>query len=226
MRSCTTRRAPSSGVTTASRARGGVQQASLPRTQPLSSTGTAWHMLCGPWPAYYMSVALGPCNETRPPRAMPAQGRHKTTLPKERGCPEQCQLRGNRTGLRKILAAGAELKPIRQWKAGATKLAAGAELKPIRQWKIERARIPAARELLLTTPPRRAPRCASSGARRYHSCTAVGHCLLNAQTKGIFINLKCTRWPQCLAKVVSTSASARGAVSARPVARLRPRRAR
>ena len=32
----------------------------------------------------------------------------------------------------------------------------------------ERARIPAAAgELLLTTPPRRAPRCASSGARRH-----------------------------------------------------------
>ena len=36
-------------------------------------------MLCGPRPAYYMNVALGPCNE--------------------RGRPEQCQLRGG-TGLR------------------------------------------------------------------------------------------------------------------------------
>jgi hypothetical protein len=37
----------------------------------------------------------------------------------------------------------------------------------------ERARIPAAAgELLLTTPPRRAPRCASSGARR-HSRTVA-----------------------------------------------------
>ncbi len=178
MRSCTTRRAPSSGVTTASRARGGVQQASLPHTQPLSSTGTAWHMMCGPWPAYYMSVALGPCNETRPPGAMPAQGRHGTTSPKERGCPEQCQLRGNRTGLRKILAAGAELKPIRQRKAGQRnwrrELSSSRSSSGKLDWKIERARIPAARELLLTTPPRRAPRCASSGARRYYSCTAVG----------------------------------------------------
>ncbi len=108
-------------------------------------------MLCGPWPAYYMNVALGPCNE--------------------RGRPEQCQLRGG-TGLRcqkNVVApsnasSGATelaygkywrrelpgLKPVRQWKirqARARELAYGKYwrrelpgLKPVRQWKIGRAR--------------------------------------------------------------------------------------
>ncbi len=155
-------------------------------------------MVCGPWPAYYMNVALGPCNETRPPGAMPAQGRHGTTLPKERGCPEQCQLRGNRTGLRKILAAGAARAragpPVEDNRTGLRKiLAAGAARAqagpPVENWTGTRTRLAAGaaraqadppaenaiksfgpggeRGLLLITPPRRAPRCASSGARRY-----------------------------------------------------------
>ncbi len=61
------------------------------------------------WPLARLLYNRGPrpVQRTRPPGAMPAQGRHGATLPKERGWPEQCQLRGNRTGLRKILAAGA-----------------------------------------------------------------------------------------------------------------------
>mgnify|MGYP000470827170 CR=1 FL=1 len=101
-------------------------------------------MVCGPWPDYYIIVALGPCNE--------------------RGRPEQCQLRGG-TGKRcqkyavapSNASSGATelaygkywrrelpgLEPVRQWKT--TELAYGKYwrrelpgLKPVRQWKIER----------------------------------------------------------------------------------------
>ncbi len=97
-------------------------------------------MGCGPWPDYYIIVALGPCNE--------------------RGRPEQCQLRGG-TGKRcqkyavapSNASSGATelaygkywrrelpgLEPVRQWKT--TELAYGKYwrrelpgLKPVRQW--------------------------------------------------------------------------------------------
>jgi hypothetical protein len=83
-------------------------------------------MVCGPWPDYYIIVALGPCNE--------------------RGRPEQCQLRGG-TGKRCQKYAVAPSNAS----SGATGLAYGKYwrrelpgLEPVRQWKIRQAR---AREL-------------------------------------------------------------------------------
>jgi hypothetical protein len=46
-----------------------------------------WYVALG---LYDMSLALGPCKRTRPPRAMPAQGR----LQQERGVPEPVRRHG------------------------------------------------------------------------------------------------------------------------------------